>query len=394
VKIALVILHADVARGGAERYTIDLAASLVARGHGVAVLASSFQSGAMAGERVLLKADGVTRTGRYAHFLDSLDAHLRVAKYDVVHAMLPVRQCDIYHPHAGLAAEAISEGHRAKAGSAAQTLAWMGNRFNARRRRFARVERELLNSKNPPVVLCLSQLIQSVVKRHYPNLAADRLVSLFNGIDLDRYQPQHGCENRELIRGRYQFSDSDVVGLMLAHDFERKGLGQAIAALAETKRAATGGELKLLVGGKPDPGAYRQLARSLGVESRVIFAGPVREPAGFYQAADFFVLPTRFDPCSLVVLESLAMGLPVISTAQNGACEVMTSGEHGFVLPNPDDLTGLVKAMEAMAQQELRKKMALKCLELRPTLSQQTHLDTLETIYQAHNQITAPHLGV
>jgi len=57
-----------------------------------------------------------------------------------------------------------------------------------------------------------------------------------------------------------------------------------------------------------------------------------RDPYAFYRAADFFVLPTRHDPCSSSWLEALAMGLPVISTIFNGACEIMIDGVHGFVL--------------------------------------------------------------
>ena len=52
MKIALVILHADAARGGAERYTLDLAAGLVKRGRDVSILASSFQSLPIAGTPV------------------------------------------------------------------------------------------------------------------------------------------------------------------------------------------------------------------------------------------------------------------------------------------------------------------------------------------------------
>ena len=54
-----------------------------------------------------------------------------------------------------------------------------------------------------------------------------------------------------------------------------------------------------------------------------------------YASSDFFVLPTYYDPCSLVVLEALACGLPVITTAQNGAGELMTDGREGYVSPRP-----------------------------------------------------------
>src|SRR5437773_8977393 len=101
MNIALVILHADPARGGAERYTVDLAAALGRRGHDVRVVASSFSEEVAEKARVGIETKALTRVGAYRRFLDGVDRHLQEAKYDVVHAMLPVRRCDVYHPHAG-----------------------------------------------------------------------------------------------------------------------------------------------------------------------------------------------------------------------------------------------------------------------------------------------------
>ena len=91
MKIALVILHADPARGGAERYTVDLAAALARRRHDVSILATSFAKCPEFVKPVELPAPGGTRVRQYRSMLDSLDRHLDNTRYDVVHAMLPVR---------------------------------------------------------------------------------------------------------------------------------------------------------------------------------------------------------------------------------------------------------------------------------------------------------------
>ncbi len=375
MKISLVILHADAARGGAERYTLDLAAALVKRGHDVSMLASTSQAGAIPGRLVLLNAAGATRTGRYHSFLKSVQRELKDGSYDVVHAMLPVRVCDVYHPHAGIAGDVVASGHLSKSTPIQRALAWFGNRTNLRRLRFSAIEKRLLTSQHPPVLLCLSNLIADVVRRTYPSLGEDRLVQLFNGVDTAKFDPAIRPESRQTVRDRFSITHDEVVGLMLAQDFERKGLRPAIEALAK----APG--LVLLVGGKPDATPYRQLAKSLGLSDRVIFAGQVDDPVAFYQAADFFVLPTRFDPCSLVVLEALAMGLPVISTMKNGACEIMREGIHGRVLGEADDVPALTAALVEMTNRTHRAEMSQACIALRPALSMEFHLDQLEAIY-------------
>jgi UDP-glucose:(heptosyl)LPS alpha-1,3-glucosyltransferase len=381
VNVLLVILHADAARGGAERYTLDLAAALVGRGHRVSLAARSFAAVPAGVLRVPLGASGRTRAGQYRRFLDSLDAHLAATTYDVVHAMLPVRACDLYHPHAGLAAEALAAGHLKRRHAGTRALSRLANRLNARRRAFAEVERQLLTGPHPPRVLCLSEAMQKTVRRHYA-LPADRLATLFNAVDLERFDPAAHPQARTQCRQSLGLSEEAPAALMIAQDFQRKGLPEALGALAElAKRKKT--PAHLVVVGRPKPGRYQRLAQELGIAGRVMFAGPTADPYPFYAAADFFILPTHHDPCSLVVLEALAMGLPVITTRRNGAAEIMTSGTEGFVLEDPGDRAGLVEGWSMLLDPARRKAMSAAALALRPRLSYEHHLQTLLALYDA-----------
>lgn len=367
MRVALVILHADPARGGAERYTIDLAAALTKAGHDAALLATSFAEVPAGATTVTLDAPGLTRTTRYRRMLDSLDGHLDQTSYDIIHAMLPVRRCDVYHPHAGLAASAISTKP-------------MSAMFNPRRRAFANVEGRLLTNRlltpisqkrgqkpifGNPIVLALSEYVKRSILKTY-SLPDDRLAVLFNAVDTGRFQPA-ARPQRETINA-----------LIIAQDFERKGLGQAIEAISLVRDP----RLMLTVVGKQSTDRYQTLAAACGVADRITFAGATSDTRPFYRDAEFFVLPTKHDPCSLVVLEALAMGLPVISTKFNGACEIMTDGVHGFVLDDPNDVNALADRMTKLLDPDLRARMSAACLELRPKLAYEHHLATLLSIYQ------------
>ncbi len=327
----------------------------------------------------LMPTRGLTRAGRYLSFLDSVDRHLDCSAYDVVHAMLPVRRCTVYHPHAGLALDAVRSGHLIKAGRIRQLISATFNQFNRRRRLYAGVELKLLSAPHPPVVLCLSERIKSTIKKLYPSFSGEKLVTLFNSTDLVRFDPSAVPDPRSETRSQFGFADDDIVGLMIAQDFERKGLRQAIEAVAKNidKR------LKLLVAGKQDAKKYRNLAEQLGVRDQVRFAGPTKIPVTLYRAADFFVLPTRADPCSLVVLEALAMGVPVITTGINGASEVMSDGVHGRVLDDPSDVNLLSDAMTGLLNADKRKEASDACLSLRQKLSSDQHYAFLQKIYAA-----------
>jgi UDP-glucose:(heptosyl)LPS alpha-1,3-glucosyltransferase len=347
VKIALVILHADPGRGGAERYTIDLAAALARRGHDVRIIATSFSADVPPALRVLLDAGGVTRSRRYRRFLHLLDKHLGQEPFDIVHAMLPVRRCDIYHPHAGLAAEQMGK--------------WNA-RLNPRRCAMAAVERTLLGASRPPIVLALSEYVKRSIRRYYA-LPDDRLATLFNAVDLDRFIPDPAHVGRPR-----------VLGLIIANDFERKGVGEAIRAVEIVNDKS----LNLHIAGRGDSARY-----DVATHWPVSFYGPVDDPRPLYREADFFVLPTKHDPCSLVVLEALAMVLPVISTKFNGAADIMTVGVNGYVLEDPRDVNALADAMRKMLDPHRRAAMRESCLALRPQLSYEHHLDRLLGIYQS-----------
>ncbi len=327
---------------------------------------------------VHLTTEQWTRTGQYKSFLKQFESHLHIAPYDIIHAMLPMRNADVYHPHAGLAIEAVVGGHHKKSGFLARVVSSVLNRLNSRRRAFASVEKRLLTKAHPPIVLCLSDYVKQSVRAFYP-LPDHKLATLFNAVDLQKFDPAARPQARAEMRSQYQISESTTLAVMVAQDFARKGLAEALRALAVVRQANV--DMKLLVVGSGDVTFYKRLATRSGVGGHVIFAGRSDDVYAAYAAADLFVLPTRHDPCSLVVLEALAMGVPVISTRQNGATEIMTDGVHGSVLPTATDIPSLAAAMQKWADPAARASAREACLALRPRLSYETHLDELLAIY-------------
>ena len=344
MKVALVIQHADPARGGAEKYTLDIARALSHRGHDVAILASSFANIPWETRQTKIEGRGFTRLSAYLRFLHNLEQHLLGTNYDIVHGMLPVRWCDLYHPHAGIAAETIETGHLKYEPGFRQKLAQLGTRLNRKRQKTAEIEKFLLTRRNPPLVICLSNYVKQTVRKHYP-LKDEDLATLFNAIDLRRFDPTTRSDTRPQTRQELNIKPDKVIALMVAQDFHRKGLREAILALAKVKDE----HLVLVVVGKGSAGPYRRQAITLGVDQQIIFAGATDDIVPYYRAADFFVLPTRHDPCSLAVLEALAMGLPAIAGRCSGAAEILRHGDNGWIC-DPNDVAGLAKLMHAAAQ--------------------------------------------
>src|SRR5437870_3097216 len=77
----------------------------------ITTFASSFGDMPWEARETKIEGRGLTRLGAYLRFVNNLEQHMIGTSYDIVHAMLPVKWCDLYHPHAGIAAEAIETGH-------------------------------------------------------------------------------------------------------------------------------------------------------------------------------------------------------------------------------------------------------------------------------------------
>jgi UDP-glucose:(heptosyl)LPS alpha-1,3-glucosyltransferase len=88
--------------------------------------------------------------------------------------------------------------------------------------------------------------------------------------------------------------------------------------------------IRLLILGRNQKHPYLRLAKKIGILEETVFVGTTEEPEKHYSAVDLLVHPTFYDACSLTVLEALASGLPVITTASNGASWIITQGQEGF----------------------------------------------------------------
>jgi glycosyltransferase involved in cell wall biosynthesis len=135
----------------------------------------------------------------------------------------------------------------------------------------------------------------------------------------------------------------------------QKALGVALAALADLPDVAL-----LVAGDGPERDAAEARAGELGVAARARFLGSVPRAAvlRLFRAADASVLPSAWENFPHTVVESLAVGCPVIATAVGGVPEVVRDGENGLLVA-PNDSAALAAAISRFfADSELRARLA------------------------------------
>jgi UDP-glucose:(heptosyl)LPS alpha-1,3-glucosyltransferase len=166
----------------------------------------------------------------------------------------------------------------------------------------------------------------------------------------------------------------------VGHDFWRKGLATAIRATARLVRA--GEPVRLVVVGGRRWWRHAQLARRLGARRHVTFAGSVVDPVPYYAAADVYVLPTFYDPCSLGVLEAAASGLPSVTSRFNGAGEMLTDGLDGVLMDDPADDEELAHRLMALLDRDTRMDMGRAARHFALDHTLRRNCDEIVAVYQ------------
>lgn len=114
-----------------------------------------------------------------------------------------------------------------------------------------------------------------------------------------------------------------------------------------------------IVGGGPRRQALERLAARLGVADRCSFTGALGHDNVLerYAEADLFCLPSFGEGIPVVLMEAMAMGLPVVTTRIAGIPELVEDGESGFLV-TPGRTDQLVQAIERLAGDPgLRRRM-------------------------------------
>lgn len=128
-----------------------------------------------------------------------------------------------------------------------------------------------------------------------------------------------------------------------------KGLHEALAGLAQARAEGVAATL-LVAGSGPEEASLREQAHRLGLDGHVRFVGPVFDDSklALYGQADLLLLPTYAEGLPYVLLESMAAGVPAITTRVGAIPDVMVEGVHGLFVP-PRDEAAICRAILRLA---------------------------------------------
>ncbi len=381
MRLALTYQRVDPSKGGAETYVADLCGRLVAAGHEVDLYASQWREGVFSREVHTVKVEprGWTKLGKIWNFaVDAEALRLAADHYDCTIGFINTWGDDVLIPQGGVHAASREANARRFAPGWSRNLYTLSKQLNPKQLLLYRsIERRQYDPERGTKIVAVSKMVQGHLERLL-KVAADRVRVIPNAIDADRLRVADPAATRRAFRSDHGLKPNDLTALFVGHNFWLKGLKPLLQSLKLRRDRNPGARpIHLLVCGGGNLGPFRRMVEELGLASVVKLIGFQADIRPSFHAADFFVLPTYYDPCSLVVFEALACGLPVITTGCNGAGELITPGRQGYVVEHPEMVDRLADALDQMTDDGARAGMAREAISLGREQSFDLHVSRL-----------------
>ncbi len=182
------------------------------------------------------------------------------------------------------------------------------------------------------------------------------------GIDLERFKPE-SVEKIDEVRRLYKLQNKPTF-LYVGRLDKEKNVDYVLKAMALAKGKA---DFQYVIVGKgTETEPLKELTKQLGLESSVVFTGfvPDDKLPDLYQASDIFVIAGIAELQSIVTMEAMASGLPILAVNAMALPELCLDSENGyrFEMGNEDALSE--KMIGLATDSELRKKMSEKSLQI------------------------------
>jgi glycosyltransferase involved in cell wall biosynthesis len=221
--------------------------------------------------------------------------------------------------------------------------------FAARVTRAAAVVRTLHNPPVPPIsplgrvqvaisnrfldrVVCVSPETLRTQLREF-RWSPQKMATIPNGVDLNRFSPMPTAA--EVRRELGLAPGAPVVGTVARLQEARKGISEFIdmAAAVAPRRPDTS---FVVVGDGPLRLALERQAEQLGLSSRFVFTGYRSDVPRLLSAMDVAIFPSSYEAAQYVMLEAMAMAVPIVITPAGLAIDLIQPEANGVLVPVHD----------------------------------------------------------
>jgi 1,2-diacylglycerol 3-alpha-glucosyltransferase len=246
----------------------------------------------------------------------------------------------------------------------AQKLAW---------RQFVRVF-EQLDFVTTPTKTAAALLVKAGLNKD--------VVPISCGIDLERFKPSN---DGAYLERRFAIPTDRPVLLYVGRLDKEKRIDMILRALPDILRVTI--VHLVLAGIGKEKQKLERLREKLGIRQAVTFAGfvPDEDLQNIYKVADLFVTAGTAELQSIVTMEAMASGLPVVAVNAMALPELVHDGENGYLFSDGDSQMFAEKVVAILTNQTMRAQMSERSLEIIKDHDINKVIEKYEAIY---NKVT------
>ena len=371
MKIAI-IRQKFVNYGGAEQFVSEYTRYLAEMGHEVHIYANQWTPSHHPNVKIhsvrAFTRNSFLRVLSFAWFV--LQA-ISFKSYDIVQSHERIWHQDIYRAGDGCHREWLE-----RRSSYLPFIKRFFLKFNLFHQLILRLEKRIFEKGECKKIIAISEMVKRNILKHY-RLPEDRVKVVYNGVQLDRFDPSNKKYFYDEVRQQLRISDQEVMILFVGSGFERKGLEYLIKSIQYVKEK----NWRLVLVGKGNWGKYLKFTTKKKQE-KITCLEPIDEIEKLYAAADFFILPSIYEPFGNANLEALASGLPIITSRNTGASEIITPKKEGIILEDPSDTKSIAEAIDYLMDPKNREPMVKAARSLAEKFTQQRNASEMLKIYQ------------
>ncbi len=219
----------------------------------------------------------------------------------------------------------------------------------------AKLSRRLFDTWGGKVV-AISEAVRAHLEKDF-NVNPNRVEMIYNGIDIKRFSNTYSADQIARAKRSLGIQRGDVVGTM-GRLSSVKGQRFLVEAMKEIV-AKSKDTRCLIIGSGREETALKDLAKSLGLEGRVIFTGAAYMDIPLYLACmDIFVLPSIEEGLGLALLEAMSLGRPCVASATGGIKDIVNDGINGILTPVGDSGSIAKAVLKILSDKSLAKNMS------------------------------------
>lgn len=207
--------------------------------------------------------------------------------------------------------------------------------------------------KEAKIIIVIAEYIKEKILNRWPEIKG-KIFMLPSPVEENKFIIK---EKPQYLIKKYKLENSSIIlTVSRLSEKEHKGYDKVLVALPEVLKKLPNAKY-ILVGGGDDP-RVPNIIKELRIEKSVILVGNVKdeELVCYYNLADVFVLPSKFEGFGIVFLESLACGRPVIASKGFGSKAALQDGILGLMV-DPDNIGEISEAIIKILQRDAEPRL-------------------------------------